>query len=64
MKKVQWLGGSGGMLPQEFFLNLDVLRSILLLFVTLFYHGKASVIAVVKKSTVAKNQQLPCNRIR
>ena len=33
------------MLPQENFLILDALRSILLLFGTLFYHGKASVIA-------------------
>ena len=47
---VQWLGGlggSGGIHPQEFFLILDVLRSILLLLGTLFYHGKANVIAVV-----------------
>ena len=39
----------------------DVLRSILLLG-TLFYHGKA-VSCIIKKSTVAKNQQLLRNRI-
>ena len=50
------LGESGGMPPppppQEIFGILDVLRSILLLFGTLFYHGKASVIesTVVKES--------------
>ena len=30
--RMQWLGGSGGMPPRNFFGILDVLRSILLLF--------------------------------
>ena len=61
--KVQWLGGSGGIPPRKF-LNFRPSEIDSVAFWTLFYHGKASVIAVVKKSTIAKNQQLPCNRIR
>ena len=45
---MQWLGGTGGHAPPGNLLNLDVLRSILLhsvLFGTLFYHDKESVVA-------------------
>ena len=48
MRKSAVARGVWGHAPQELFRILDVLRSILLLFGTLFYHGKASVIAVVQ----------------
>ena len=46
--RMQWLGGCGGMPPpQEMFLNFRRSEIDSVAFGTPFYHGKASVIAVV-----------------
>ena len=42
--RICWGRGSGGMPPRNFFGILDALRSILVHFGTLVYHGKVHVI--------------------
>ena len=56
--------GVWGHAPPGNFLNFRRSEIDSVAFWDTFLSSKASVIAVVKKSTVAKNQQLPCNRIR
>ena len=69
-QNVQWVGGSGtlGACSPGNFLNFKRSEIDSVAFWTLFYHGKpkgkCNCSCIIKKSTVAKNQQLPCNRVR